>query len=88
MKGIVPFCTDRSEWHTPLAAMATRTSCGPVGASSMSSMTNGPPTSCTTAARTVRSDGLTSPPARARTVSVSVPERSTVPGRAPVNSPP
>jgi hypothetical protein len=35
--GMVPFSTDRSEWHTPDATTFTRTSPGPGGAISMSS---------------------------------------------------
>jgi hypothetical protein len=35
--GIVPFMHDRSEWHTPVASILTRTSPGPTSTSSMSS---------------------------------------------------
>ncbi len=63
MKGMVPFWTERSEWHTPLAAIRTRTSRGPTGSSVISSTSKGAPTSRSTAARTVPACvGVMTPP--------------------------
>ena len=91
MKGMVPFCTDRSEWHTPLAAMRTLTSCGPTGSRVISSTTKGAPTSRSTAARPHRGRRRRRHDAAAApgtvTVSVSRPDRRTAPGSAPVNVP-
>ena len=49
--GIVPFWTERSEWHTPEAAISMRTSPGPGAAMLMSSRTSrGVSTAASTAA--------------------------------------
>ena len=41
--GSAPVACDRSEWHTPLAAIRTRTWSGAIGASVMSSTLRGSP---------------------------------------------
>jgi hypothetical protein len=51
-RGIPPVATVRSVWHTPLASMRTRTSLGPTGAGSTSSITRGFPNSTRSAAFT------------------------------------
>ena len=48
----VPLTIDRSEWHTPAAAMRTRTSWGPSSRSSMSQTSGSVPGSRTTTAAT------------------------------------
>src|SRR5581483_11727337 len=56
--GIVPSTSERSEWHTPLAAIRTRTRPGPGGSSSTSSIVSGSCTARSTA------PFITFPPAR------------------------
>ncbi len=51
--GTPPVCTVRSEWHTPLASICTRTSRAPSAGSVSSSMTSGWLYSLRTAARIV-----------------------------------